>query len=402
MTNANDARRIVLQSLSPVLSESCPLRSSLGRILAQDIIAPHPVPQFDNSGMDGFALRTADLSQNARNILTLQGEVTAGRLFEGSLLSGHAIRITTGSPIPDEADAVVEQEMIRLANGSIEFTGPVQKGRNIRRRGEDIQTGAVVLAKGSRLDPAGLGVLASLGIHTVLVHRKIRVAILTTGNEVVDFKDTPGPGQIRNSNAVALEGMLMEDGHDVRMLDIAKDDPEDLRRKVSGGLQSDALVTSGGISVGSHDHMPGVLESLNIEMKFWKVNIKPGMPMAFGIGQVSDRTVPVFALPGNPVSTLVTYLQFVRPGLNRMSGMQNPDAFQSFPAVLEENIPKIDSKRHFVRGIFRNENGRVVVRSTGTQSSGVLTSLMHANCLIVVPEDVRNPSAGDIVEIQLL
>lgn len=402
MTNANDARRIVLQSLSPVPSESCPLQSALGRILAEQIVAPHPVPRFDNSGMDGFALRSSDLGETAMNSLKLQGEVRAGKLFEGRLLPHHAIRITTGSPVPDEADAVVEQELVVQHNGSVEVKGPVQKGKNIRRRGEDITEGAVVLSKGSALRPAALGVLASLGIQSVLVHRKIQVAVLTTGDEVVDFRKEPAPGQIRNSNAVALEGMLREDGYDVRMLSIAGDDPEDLRPKVGAGLESDALVTSGGISVGSHDHMLKVLESLKVEVKFWKVNIKPGMPMAFGIKQVAGRAVPVFSLPGNPVSTMVTYHEFVRPGLRQLGGMENPGAARMLPAVLGEDVRKSDTKRHFVRGIFGNENGRLVVRMTGSQSSGALSSLVRANCLIVIPEDVRNPSAGDAVDIELI
>lgn len=401
MTNANDARRIVLQSLSPVSSEPSPLQSALGRILAEEIVAPHPVPRFDNSGMDGFAVRSSDLLE-ATLSLKLQGEVTAGKPFEGRLLPRHAIRIATGSPIPDGADIVIEQEQITQKNGTIEFTGSYSMGRNIRRRGEDVQEGAVVLPKGSMLDPAALGVLASLGIQTVSVRRKIEVAVLTTGDEVVDFRKEPLPGQIRNSNAVALEAMLKEEGCEVRMLEIAADDPEDLRQKISAGLQSDALVTSGGVSVGHRDHMLKVLESLDVEIKFWKVNMKPGMPMAFGIGTSGGRTVPVFALPGNPVSTLVTYLEFVRPGVRLLGGSADPGARRSLPAVLGEDLPKSDAKRHFVRGVFRNEDGRIIVRSTGSQSSGVLSSLLRANCLIVLPEEMRNPAAGDKVEIELL
>ena len=401
MTNANDARRIVLQSVSMVPSEQLPLQTALGRFLAEDIVAPHPVPRFDNSGMDGYAVRTEDLAENTKTVLRLQGEVTAGKVFEGSLFPGHTIRITTGSPVPEKADAVVEQEQVAQRNGSIEFAGSPQKGRNIRRCGEDIQMGAVALTKGSRLDPAALGVLASLGIQTVTVHRKLRVAVLTTGDEVVDFRKEPAPGQIRNSNAVSLEGLLKEDGCDVEMLEIAGDTPEDLRRKIAEGLEFDALVTSGGVSVGSHDHVLEVLESLKVDVKFWKVNIKPGMPMAFGI-RTSGRVVPVFSLPGNPVSTMVTYVEFVRPGLRKMTGMKEPAVVQTLPAVLGENLRKADAKRHFVRGIFGTEKGRIVVRATGSQSSGVLSSLARANCLIIIPENVQNPAAGDQVEIELL
>ena len=402
MINASEAQRIILNSLSPSPSESCGLRDSLHRIVSEDVIAPGEIPAFDNSGMDGYAVLASDtLTADSKNPVTLQlqGESYAGQPFPGSLLAKHAIRITTGAAIPKDADAVVEQELIHQSNGSIEVLASVEKGRNLRRRGEDVVAGSVVLKKGSRIAPAGVGVLASLGIQSLRVCRKIRISILATGNEVVDFDRELQPGQIRNSNAIALEAMLKADGHEAILLGTARDYPEDLAQKIKEGLEADALITSGGVSVGDHDFVMEAFDLLKIELKFWKINIRPGMPMAFGIARNSK---PVFALPGNPVSTLVTYRQFVRPGLMKMSGLEEVDRTIRLQATLTEDLRKADGKRHFVRGVCSNADGRLEVRSTGSQSSAILTSLVRANCLIILPEEKRSPSAGESVEIELL
>ena len=402
MINASEAQRIILNSLSPSPSESCGLRDSLHRIVSEDVIAPGEIPAFDNSGMDGYAVLASDtLAADSRHPVTLhlQGESYAGLPFPGSLLPKHAIRITTGGAIPKDADAVVEQELITQSNGSIEVPASVEKGRNIRRRGDDVAAGSVVLKKGSRITPAGVGVLASLGIQSLRVCRKIRVSVLATGNEVVDFDRELKPGQIRNSNAIALEAMLKEDGHEAILLGTARDNPDDLAQKITMGFETDALITSGGVSVGDHDFMMKVFETLGMDLKFWKINIRPGMPMAFGLAQNSK---PVFALPGNPVSTLVTYRQFVRPGLLKMAGLDNADRTVHLQATLSEDIRKVDGKRHFVRGVCSSAGNRLEVRATGSQSSAVLTSLVKANCLIILPEEKRNPTAGESVEIELL
>ncbi len=400
MTNANDARRIVLQSLSPVPPETAQLRDLLHRIAAEDIVASDQIPPFDNSGMDGYALRASETAGSQGDVvLQVQGEVFAGRPFPDTLHSGNAIRITTGAPIPPDADAVIEQELVKVRNGDIVVSAVVERGRNIRRRGEDVAAGAVVVKKGTRIGPAAMGVLASLGVETAKVHRRIRVGILATGNEVVEFNQKPKPGQIRNSNAVALEAMLKEDGHEAILLGTAEDRPDDLAQKISAGLEADALITSGGVSVGQHDYMLKVLKDLEVELKFWKLNIKPGMPMAFGVAKALK---PIFALPGNPVSTLVTYRQFVRPGLERLAGVEQPGLPVRVQAILMEDLRKNDGKKHFVRGVFSSKGGRIEVRPTGSQSSAVLSSLSKANCLVILPEDVRNPVAGTAVEIELL
>ena len=406
MINADEARRQIVGAVTPGETEPCSLPSCLNRVLAEDVVASHDIPPFDNSSMDGYAVRSADVggASNERSVrLTVQGEIAAGRSESRPLRQHHAYRILTGAPIPPEADAVIEQEVTEGLNGAIKVPAGVTSGRNIRRRGEDVKAGSAVLHKGLRLTPSRVGILASIGCVKMTVFRKPVVAVLPTGDELVEASEPLGPGKIRNSNAYTLEGLIAGSGCIPRNLGIARDDESDLREKIVRGLETDALVTSGGVSVGDRDHVLDILKSLGVEIVFWKVNIKPGMPMAFGVfHHPSGRHVPVFALPGNPVSSVVTFLQFVRPGLERIGGLSQSSERMRFPAVLKNDLRKADGKRHFVRGICRNENGGLVVEPTRTQSSGVLTSLSDANCLIVIPEEVRSPKAGDTVEVELL
>jgi len=406
MINADEARRQIIGAVGPGGTEPCGLSACLNRILAEDVVASHDIPPFDNSSMDGYAVRSEDVggASNEHSVkLTVQGEIAAGHSESQPLRQHHAYRILTGAPIPPEADAVIEQEATERLNGAISVPAGVASGRNIRRRGEDIRAGSVVLRKGLSLTPSRVGILASIGCVKVSVFRKPVVAVLPTGDELVDAGEPLGPGQIRNSNAYTLEGLIAGNSCVPENLGIARDDESDLREKILRGLETDALVTSGGVSVGDRDHVLEILKSLGVEIMFWKVNIKPGMPMAFGLYRhASGRRIPVFALPGNPVSSVVTFLQFVRPGLERIGGLSQSSQPVRFSAVLKNDLKKMDGKRHFVRGICRNEKTGLFVESTRTQSSGVLTSLSDANCLIVIPEEVRNPKAGDTVEVELL
>lgn len=405
MVRASEARRIILETISPGSQEYCELEESYGRILAESVIAPHDVPGFDNSSMDGYAVRSNDLGQAGSSSpvhLTLQDEVSAGAVPDDELRERSAIRIMTGAPVPPGSDAVVEQELTEAKNGTVTVFSSVQSGRNIRARGDDIRAGTEVLQKGWQLTSARVGVLASLGITRLAVHRTPKVAVLTTGNELVPANTVPGPGQIRNSNAFSLTGLVRESGCHPVDLGIAKDDIAGLRAKIREGLRNDALITSGGVSVGKHDYVLQALESEGVEVRFWKVNIKPGKPFAYGIKRNSHGIpVPVFALPGNPVSSVVTFLQFVRYGLEKLKGNREFTPLR-LTALLGEEIQKTDEKRHFMRGRVRNENGQLTVFTTGTQSSGVLTSLSQANCLLVVPEEARTLRVGSPVEIELL
>ena len=407
MVSASEARRIVLDNLPSLPTETVGLRESLHRSLAVDIIATADIPPFDNSSMDGFALRAADTigaSKGQPVKLRLRGEVKAGDVLTEPLQPGESVRIMTGGMIPPGADAVLEQESAVLEGDSVHLEVPLSTGRNLRRKGEDIARGATVLRRGRQLDAASLGVLASLGIARVEVLRRPSVAVLTSGDELIEVEEPLRPGRIRNSNAYSLCALVQDDGCEPLDLGMARDDEKDLRDRIRRGLTCDLLITSGGVSVGTHDLVLKSLKELGVEIKFWKVNIKPGMPMAHGVFRAPSSEVPtlVFALPGNPVSTMVTYLQFVRPALQAMMG--RPEGTQAYHllATLEHDIVKRDGKRHFSRGILRNEKGRLFVRMTGSQSSGVLSSLVAANCLIIVPEEAGELKSGSDVEVELL
>ncbi|MEX1138533.1 MAG: gephyrin-like molybdotransferase Glp [Bacteroidota bacterium] len=405
MIRADEGRRIITGSITPVAAETCVIGDCLGRVLAADIPAPRDLPPFDNSSMDGFAVRAEDITKATRESpvhLKLAGELPAGKWTAETLRPGFAMHVMTGAPIPPGADAVAEQELTESENGNVRIFSPVARGRNVRRKGESLNAGALALRKGVRLSPASVGSLAAMGIKQVSVYRRPVAALLCTGNEVVDLDRAPGPGQIWNSNAFTLRGVLQNCGIRVVDLGIVADEKEQLAARLREALTHDAVITSGGVSVGKYDLVPDVLKSLGVEIKFWKLNIKPGMPMAFGIGTPDSRPVPVFALPGNPVSTLVTFDQFVRPGLEKLSGVESPEPRLRIKAALEEPIQKKDGKRHFIRGIARNAGDGIVVTTTGTQSSGVLMSLVKANCLIILPEESGSLNKGDVVEIEML
>lgn len=406
MVSAAEARRRIIDALTPLSVVPCPLSECGGRVLASDVQAPHDVPLFDNSGMDGFAVRSADLKTAATDnptILNVIAEIPAGKPATSGLEPGTAMRIMTGAPVPSGADAVVEQELAQAQNGTVRIPTGVVRGRNIRRRGEDIRSGTTVLQKGTRLGPGAVGVLASLGITSVETYRRPSVAVITTGDELIDVSEQPKPGQIRNSNAWTLAELLRRSHAEPVILERVQDSRGELSAAIRKGLLHDAVITTGGISVGTYDMVLEILKAEGVEIDFWKINVKPGMPVAFGLKRTGSRPpVPVFALPGNPVSAMVTFLQFVRPGMERLSGVEAPASPLRIHAFLGEEIRKKDGKRHFVRGIAANEGDRIVVRPTGSQSSGVLTSMVAANCLILIPEEMKNPTAGDPVEIELL
>jgi molybdopterin molybdotransferase len=396
MLSFNDAREKILQSIHPLGSESVPLESALNRVLANDIVAHEKIPPFDYSSMDGYAVRANEVSVGVP--LPLQAEISAGERFTGTMNRGSAIRIFTGAPIPDGADAVLEIELAEERNGSIFALQAIQIGRSIRKKGEDVAANEIVMRRGDRLGAAHLGVLASLGVRAAEGHRIPRVAIVTTGNELVPFGEPLQPGKIRNSNAVTLSALVSKSFCEPCDCGVARDTEEEIKARISEGLEGDALITSGGVSVGKYDLVLKAAEAVGVEILFWKVNIKPGKPFAFGM---FEARVPVFFLPGNSVSSSVTFLQLAKPGIERLSGLTTHSPVQ-LSAMLEHPIRKTDDKRHFNRGIVRSENGNLSVRTTRSQSSGALSMLMQANCLVVLPEAFHDFNKGDRVEIQLL
>jgi len=401
MISAEKALRIILDAVPAARGESVRLGRAAGRTAAEDITSGDDIPPFDNSSMDGFALRCADVASAGDGHpvrLTVAGESSAGNPYGKRLRTGTAVRVMTGGVIPHGADTVVPVEHAEPAGEcAVLLRSPSPRGAFIRRKGEDIRRGRRVIARGELLTPPHVGVLAAIGRESVRVAVRPRTAILATGDELVPPGRTPGPGRIRNSSSYALMGMVKESGGTPVFLGIARDRKKAILKKVAEGLASDILLLTGGVSVGAHDYVGEVLHRAGVEIRFWKVNIRPGSPLLFGVAR---RTL-VFGLPGNPVSTAVTFLQFVRPALRRMLG--RTEIFPPrFTAVAEEPLDPAGTRRSYLRGIVRREGGTLRVKTTGSQSSGVMTSMLLANCLIILPEGGKRMSAGSEVEIEFL
>jgi molybdopterin molybdotransferase len=396
--NASDATAAILASVRPLGTITSALLAAHGSALAADIVATEDIPPFDNAAMDGYALHIADTGKSGV-ALRLTGEIPAGSASDLTLQAGEAVAIMTGAVIPAGTGAVVQAEWTEHSgDAAIRLLRAVEPGQNVRRRGSDIRSGSTVLTAGTVLHGPQTGVLASLGNRFVAVHRKPKVGILATGNEVSPVEAEPAPAKIRNSNSYALAASVAEAGGAALLLGIAPDDPHVLREKLAEGLRHDMLLTTGGVSVGKYDLVIDALKSLGVEVKFWKVNIKPGMPLLFGM----HGATAVFGLPGNPVSSLVTFSQFVRPALRKMLGARDEARMPGLTALLLHDIEKKDGKRHYVRGILESGDTALAVRSTGSQVSSILTSLTLANCLIILPEERSLFKAGERVQVELL
>ena len=401
-----EAQKIILENISPVGTEQVPILKSLGRTIAKNIYSKDNIPPFDNSAMDGFALRSVDTnSATNTNPVTLKiiEDLPAGYLPHRKIKKGEAIRIMTGAIIPKGANCVVmveetqETEQIEQKTESVKIFRAVKSGENIRRRGEDVKKGELIIKEGTLLRPQELGMLAALGVARVTVFHRPRVAILSTGDELVDVRKTLTPGKIRNSNTYALYGQLLRSGAIPVNLGMAKDRPREISEKIKRGLKADMLIVSAGVSVGYYDVVKEVLKDLGVKIKLWRVAMRPGKPLAFGM----IKRVPVFGLPGNPVSSMVTFEQFVRPAIAKMSGRGNFTRLE-VNAVIKREIKKKKGFRYFLRGKLEQKNGRFSVTPATYQGSGILSSMVLANCLIVIPEGVTEVKKGQIVKVQLL
>ncbi len=400
MINADKALKLILLECVPLSSEKVKLRDAIGRTLAQDIVATENIPPFDNSSMDGFAVQTVDIKKASKKnpvVLTVVGESSAGNIFGARLNSGEAVRIMTGAKIPEGADCVVPVELVSPDETTVQFVAPAKTSAYIRRAGEDIKMNEVALGKGEVVGPAQTGVLASLGCTKVEVTRKPHIRILATGDELVEVGNQLSDGQIRNSSSHALAGFVKQSGGKSTVLPIAPDKKKRIHKAIKAALGCDVLLITGGVSVGKYDLVKEILEELQVDIKFWRVNIKPGRPLVFG----KHNDTLVFGLPGNPASTSVTFLQFVRPALQKMLG-RNPRQPLQLSAILDEPIVKKDGKRHFVRGVATSVKGILHVRTTGTQSSGVMSSMAKANCFIILPEESSSLKKGCRVAVEML
>jgi molybdopterin molybdotransferase len=394
--SADDALARILAGVPTLPAVETPLLDSLGLVLAEDISADRDVPPFRNSAMDGYAVRGDDVA-SAPVELRVVGEVAAGRFPDRTVGLGEAMRIMTGAPMPDGADTVVRVEDTDNASDVVTIAAATPKGMAVRDAGEDLKKGETILTKGTVLRAAEIGLLASVGRARVLVRKRPRVAVFSTGDEIVDLDAPMERGQIRDSNRYTLASAIRAAGAEPWVRGIVRDSPDALRAALREATAADAIVTSGGVSVGDHDHMKPVLSELGT-IDFWAIAIRPGRPLAFGELKDRDRRVPIFGLPGNTVSALLTFEIFVRPALLRMQGRANVSRPKAKARLLEP-VDKIATLRFFARGVHDAEAG--TVRLTGPQGSGILRSMALANCLIDLPVGPSRIEQGEIVDVIL-
>jgi molybdopterin molybdotransferase len=393
------ARALIRRFLTPIGGiERCAIRNALGRVVAEDVISPVDVPAHDNSAMDGYAVRASDLG-SGETVLRVAGSAFAGKPYGGRIEPGECIRIMTGGVVPASLDTVVMQERVRAEGDRVTIGGAYPKGQHVRRAGEDLRRGSVALAKGRLAKPADIGLLASLGIGEVGVYRKLRVAFFSTGDELVSIGQPLAAGQIYDSNRYTIHGMLTRLGVDAIDMGVVRDDPALLERafRDASGI-ADAVVTSGGVSVGEADFVRDLLNRLG-EVVFWKIAMKPGRPLAYG--RLGDAHF--FGLPGNPVSVMATFYQFVRDALYALMGRDPVPPIPVLKAHCTSALKKAPGRTEFQRGILsQGSGGQWQVRVTGEQGSGILSSMSEANCFIILPAEQGNVAAGTTVDVQVL
>jgi molybdopterin molybdotransferase len=394
----SEALSRMLAEVRPVAGvETLAVRSALGRVLAADVVSGIDVPSHTNSAMDGYALRGVDLPADGERGFPVIGTSAAGRPFDGQVEPGQCVRIMTGAPVPSGTDTVVMQENV-TRDGDTAIIGVGQTpGQHVRQAGEDIAAGNVALSAGTLLMPAEIGILASLGVGEVSVRRRPRVAFFSTGDELRSVGEPLGEGQIYDSNRYTIFGMLTRLGVAVLDMGVVRDDRDAVEQAFTkAAAEADAIVTSGGVSVGDADYVAETLERAGT-VGFWKVAMKPGRPLAFG--RIDDALF--FGLPGNPNSVMATFYQLVQPALQALAGMPDPEPPLTMPAISASVLRKKPGRREFQRGVLtRSDDGRLIVRKTGHQGSGVLSSMAAANCFIVLPEDAGPVAEGDEVTVQ--
>ena len=400
MISIDEARARVLAETAPLPAEVRRLETAFGYVLAEEVVSSLNVPPFDNSAMDGFAVFAADVVDAGPETpvaMVLEDTIPAGHVADRALNRGAVAKIMTGAPIPSGANAVVQSELAREEEGRVLIYQAAKPGANVRRAAEDVAVGDRVLLAGALLGPAEIGVLASLGLAELRVHRRPRVAVLSTGSELVEVDQPLAPGKIRNSNGYALQAYCQQVGAEVTRLGIAPDDYDSTLRMVEQGLSYDVLITSGGVSVGEFDFVKNVQDALGVERRLWGVAMKPGKPLVFGV----RGSTLVFGLPGNPVSALVSFELFVKPALLRLMGHKRV-VKPLYKAIVEEEVLSKDSRTYVVRVRAWREADRWHVSSTGPQGSGILRSMVGANGLIFVPGAPKVVRAGQEVDFLLL
>ena len=400
MISVEEALQTILAGCRPMGLEKVNILEARGRVIGEDVFAPRDIPSAANSAMDGYAVRSADtkgVSALKPVELKVIETIAAGSAPRKTLQAGQAARIMTGAVVPKGADAVVRREDTEEQGKTVRIKVAAPKGLDIRFPGEDVQKGERVIAAGSVLRPGYIGMLAALGKSFVSVHQKPRVAILSTGDELVDIETDPPPGKIVNSNSYSLAAQILECGGIPIMMGIGRDKKAELVEKFQIARRADVILSSGGVSVGDYDFVKDVMGDIGNAMHFWQVAMRPGKPLAFG----SIEGVPLFGLPGNPVSVMVSFEQFVRPYLLKMQGHVRIFR-ETITAQSAQDIKKGIGTKNFIRAVVQKEKDRYLARVTGEQGSGILKSMVVANAFIVLPEKVSFVKKGDQVVLQLL
>lgn len=400
MITVEKALQQILDSTAPLGLEKVTLISTLGRVLAEDIYAPRDIPPMDNSAMDGYAVASEDTigaSQDNPLFFDVIEDVPAGYMPQKTVGFAEATRIMTGAPVPEGVDAVIRVEDTQQDDDRVKIFSQANIGQNIRSAGEDVREGERVLPRGTIIRPAEIGMMASLGRSVVTVYQRPLVAILATGDELVDIDGMVSPEKIISSNTYSSTAQVIECGGVPLQIGIARDTKEDLADKFKDAMRGDIIVSSAGVSVGDYDFVKEVMTEMGISIEFWQVAQRPGKPFTFGRAEGKL----FFGLPGNPVSSMITFEQYVRPSILKMMG--HTTIFRkAIKAVAREDIIKKKGLRYFIRAMVRYENGHYTATTTGEQGSGILKSMVMANGIIVLPEDITSVTAGDEVTVQLI
>ena len=400
---ASQVNAFLAQLVQPVREqETVPLIKAHGRILAQDVVSPISVPPHDNSAMDGYAFRGTELQTDRPTALTVVGTALAGAAWQGTVNAGECVRIMTGAIMPAGLDTVAPQELVKTEGDMVQIpTGLLQAGDNRRLLGEDLMAGQAALSAGARLTPAACGLLASLGLPTVTVWRRPKVAYFSTGDEILSLGEAPREGAVYDSNRYTVAGLVQALGCELIDMGVVRDDPAALEQAfVDAAAQADAIITSGGVSVGEADHTKAMMKKLG-DVAFWRIAMRPGRPMAVGRIERSDRSALLFGLPGNPVAVMVTFAAFVRPALQKLMGWQAPP-LPLLKAKSTETLRKKPGRTEYQRGIVStNAAGQLQVSITGNQGSGVLSSMVQANGLIVLGHAQGHVAVGDEVDVMM-
>ncbi len=401
MLSVEEARRRILEHFQPLEPERIPIMEALDRVLAEDVVAEMDIPPLPNTAMDGYAMRVADVAEASPEKparLKVVADLAAGYVLEEPIQPGTAVRIMTGAPIPPGAEAVVPFENVEVDGDEVLVFKPYATWKNIRHAGEDVKAGQVVLPKGKTLRPQEIGMLAALGRPTALVHRRPRVAVLSTGDEVIDITDPWQPGKIRDANGYTVSALIRKYGGVPIRMGIAPDTIEALTDKIREALDAgaDFILTSGGVSMGDFDVVKKVLAKEG-EMHFWRARMKPGKPMAFG----EIQGVPLLGLPGNPVSSTISFELFARPAILTMLGKKKLEK-PLIDAILVDAVKRKDNRRHYLRVWLEEKDGQTYAHLTGDQGSGILLSMVQADGLAIISEDLNSTPPNFPVKVMIL